>query len=259
MILIDRSKTRSPRALSADGPKHLRDVIEPLVRQGTLTSRSFDRSIYASEEVRQRLWNMQHQKCCFCECEYEIKHATVEHFRPKSEASDDIRNRGNKRVGYWWLAYTFENLYFCCKNCNTPKATYFPLAPGARPLAPGALPSGSNEQAQLLDPGGPVDPETVIAWQWNRRFKSYVPTGKTMLGRNTIRAAELDQRDTLNKLRAKHYKRHVAPVLKRYFEAKKTGDRSLIADAVQDAKRLSESSAPYAGMTRFVFRKKGLL
>lgn len=259
MILVDRKRASAPRKLLRDGPVHLRDIIEPLVKANKLTSDDFKGTIYASDVVKHRLWEMQHRKCCFCERKYEKKHSTVEHFRPKSEASDDTRNRGNKRRGYWWLAYTFENLYFCCQNCNTPKATYFPLAPGSAPLAAKTLPTAANERAQILDPGGPADPEAHVDWIWSSRRKSYVPVGTTTLGRNTIYAAELDQRDGLNKLRADYYKGTLAPVLRRYREARKAGDAALLALVGEDVQRLSHPRTPYAGMARFIFRKKKLL
>lgn len=258
MIFIDRTQASAPRDLLVRGRDHLNQTIRARATAGTLHSRDFCAGIYRSDDVRHRLWRMQHGKCCFCEREYEEKHSTVEHFRPKTEARDDTRNRGNKRSGYWWLAYTFENLYFCCKNCNTPKATYFPLAPGAAPLVPELLPSAVNEQILLIDPGR-EDPEPHIEWIWSRRFQGYVPVGKTDRGRISVRAAELDQRDSLNTLRAKYYKRHIRPVLRDYEQAVQAGDAAARAVALADAQRLSEPQAEYAGMARFLFRRKGLL
>lgn len=258
MIFIDRSRVSAPRELHEHGKQHLDQTIRALAVAGTLRAADFRTDIYKHDNVRTRLWRMQHGKCCFCEREYEQKHSTVEHFRPKTEASDDTRNRGVKRSGYWWLAYVFENLYFCCKNCNTPKATYFPLASGAIPLAPELLPSAVNEQIRLIDPGR-ENPEPHIEWIWSRRFQGYVPVGKTDRGKCAVRAAELDQRDSLNKLRAKYYQRHIKPVLRRHEQAIRAGDVAARAVVMEDAKRLSEPQAEYAGMARFLFRRKGLL
>ncbi len=258
MIRIDRSRATSTRALLVDGPAHLASTIEPRVASGTLRSADFDRQIYGNEEIRLRLWRMQHGKCCFCERSYEDKHSTVEHFRPKTEASDDTKGKGNKRAGYWWLGYEFGNLYFCCKNCNTPKSTFFPLATGTNPLAPRMLPWTTPEQALLLDPGAD-DPEPHITWRWMGPKHGYVPVGVTERGRQTIRAIELDRRDTLKRLRAKHYAKHVAPLIKRYRDANKRGDVTTADEARRDALRLAESDAEYAGMARFVLRKAGVL
>ncbi|MEM9453355.1 MAG: hypothetical protein AAGF11_04200 [Myxococcota bacterium] len=202
---------------------------------------------------------MQHYKCCFCEREYEIKHATVEHFRPKTEASDDTRNRGHKRPGYWWLAYELGNLYFCCRNCNTPKATFFPLDPGASPLTPRTLPTQVPEQAQLLDPGGTDDPEAHIQWRWMGRRRGYVPVGSTIRGRQTVRASELDVRDTLCRLRAKFYDRRVRPILEDFQNAKARGDHAEMAQVRTRARKLAQPQEQFAAMTRWILRRNGVL
>lgn len=234
MIHIDRLRASATKALLVDGPAHLTSKIEPRVTSGALRSADFDRSIYRSEEIRLRLWRMQHGKCCFCEKSYEDKHSTVEHFRPKTEASDDTKNKGNKRAGYWWLGYEFRNLYFCCKNCNTPKATFFPLAPGATPLAPRMLPWTTPEDALLLDPGA-ENPEPHITWQWKGPKYGFVPVGITERGKQTIHAVDLDQRDTLKRLRGNYYAKHISPLIKRYRAAKKRGDVATMDEARRDA------------------------
>ena len=38
----------------------------------------------------------------------------VEHFRPKAE----VKEAGENHQGYWWLAYSWENLLIACKTCN---------------------------------------------------------------------------------------------------------------------------------------------
>jgi uncharacterized protein (TIGR02646 family) len=258
MIRIDRSRASAPKALQQDGPAHLASAIEPLAASGRLRSDDFDRRIYCSDELRLRLWRMQHGKCCFCERPYEAKHSTVEHFRPKTEASDDVKNKGNKRLGYWWLAYELENLYFCCRNCNTPKGTYFPLEPGAAPLRPRALPWKTPERALLIDPGF-EDPEPHITWRWIGPKHGYVPVGVTERGKQMVRAVALDQRDTLRQLRARYYALHIAPVIKRHRNAKARGDSAALAEARDDAQRLAGPTADYAAMARYVFRRARVL
>jgi uncharacterized protein (TIGR02646 family) len=255
MIQIDRSKTSAPRALLEDGPKHLVSVIEPRAKIGALRSTDFDRSTYGSPEVRERLWKMQHGKCCFCERSYEAKHSTVEHFRPKTEATDD---KGTKRTGYWWLGYELKNLYFCCPGCNTPKKSYFPLEPGATPLPARSLPWKTKEQTLLLDPGF-EDPEPHIEWVWSGRKHGYVPAGKTERGRQTIHATALDQRDHLKELRGRYYKKHIAPLIKRHREAKARDDAAAQAKARDEALGLAAPDAEFAGMARYVLRRSGIL
>ena len=149
-------------------------------------------------------------------------------------------------------------VYFCCDNCNTPKATFFPLEPGAAPLPPRALPSTTPERAVLLDPGV-EDPEPHITWRWMGPKHGYVPVGVTARGKQTIRAVALDQRDTLKLLRARYYALHVAPVIDRHRKAKARGDATAMLEAQQDAEHLADASAELAGMARFVLRRAGIL
>lgn len=255
MIRVDRSRAAEPRSLRREGQAHLASTIEPLVAKDQLRSRDFSQAIYGAHDVRQRLWKMQHRKCCFCERLHEDKHSTVEHFRPKTRASDGT---GNDRPGYWWLAYEFRNLYFCCKNCNTPKGTFFPLASGSQPLSARELPWQTTEAALLLDPGVD-DPELHIEWRWMGRRRGYVPVGRTDRGKQTIRATKLDQRDTLSQLRARHYRREIRPVIKEYRRAKHDDDAVAVTAARARAEHLSQPDAEFSGMSRSVLKRAGVL
>ena len=78
----------------------------------------FDKSIYAATEVKDALLAAQRKKCAFCESLVRhISYGAVEHFRPKGgykqRKSDTL-----KRPGYYWLAYDWDNLFFCCQLCN---------------------------------------------------------------------------------------------------------------------------------------------
>lgn len=258
MIHIDRSNINAPAQLVTDG-QHERDtVIEPkaLGTPPTLQSNDFKRSIYSSDAVRNALWDGQHGKCCFCEKELEIRFATVEHFRPKTSARDDA---GITRPGYWWLGYEFENLYLCCSNCNTPKGNYFPLAANATPLAAKSLPSAATppEGALILDPGVD-DPEPHVTWVF-LDGRGLVPVGRDDRGRVTIRATKLDTRDKLAEHRARYYRQHIVPLIRRFKRAQQANDAVALAEAQSDARLLAEADGSYVGMTRALLRQQGLL
>jgi hypothetical protein len=88
----------------------------------------FDAGIYAHETVKAALKECQHDKCAFCESKVShIAYGDVEHFRPKKgylqEDGDELQ-----RPGYYWLAYEWTNLLFCCQICNQRhKRNLFPL------------------------------------------------------------------------------------------------------------------------------------
>jgi uncharacterized protein (TIGR02646 family) len=71
---------------------------------------------------------MQHGKCAFCESKVaHISYGDVEHFRPKA-AYRQSETAKLKKPGYFWLAYSWDNLFFTCELCNRRhKANLFPL------------------------------------------------------------------------------------------------------------------------------------
>jgi hypothetical protein len=74
----------------------------------------------------------------------------VEHYRPKTSA--DRLPGSTATHGYWWLAYTWDNLLFACPSCNrSNKNDLFPLEHGSTPLHdPDDAPGG--ERPLLLHP-----------------------------------------------------------------------------------------------------------
>lgn len=258
MIAIDRKKAAAPARLLADGAAHLAAVIRPRATAvpPTLKSVDFDRAIYASDEVRKVLWALQGGKCCFCEKQVEIQYATVEHFRPKTAAVDAA---GSKRLGYWWLAYEFRNLYLACPNCNNAKREEFPLAAGAEALAEPAKPWDVDvpEDALLLDPGVD-DPEQHLEWVFLPGIGP-VPSGKDERGRASVEVLRLNARDELAQLRANIYRRLVQPLISCYRGALASGDQRMQSEFVDCARMMAERETPFAGMVRSMLRQAGIL
>lgn len=104
---------------------------------------------YGLPSVRKALFDGQSSKCCYCEDHIEPRFDPVEHYRPKSEAAKD--GLTPKRSGYWWLAYSWDNLLYSCGICNGEKGTKFPLAAGSTPLRAEQQPPG-GEEPFLLNP-----------------------------------------------------------------------------------------------------------
>lgn len=83
-----------------------------------------------------------------------LRNRDVEHYRPKTQA---VGQDGEMRVGYWWLAWTWENLFFSCDGCNRfEKNDLFPLRDEHRRLQAKQAPPGP-ERPLLLDPASPQD------------------------------------------------------------------------------------------------------
>jgi uncharacterized protein (TIGR02646 family) len=88
----------------------------------------FDPAIYAAEDVKNALREAQHHKCAFCESSIShIAYGDVEHYRPKKGYLQDEEDELH-RPGYYWLAYEWDNLFYCCQLCNQRfKRNLFPL------------------------------------------------------------------------------------------------------------------------------------
>jgi len=88
----------------------------------------FDREVYGEASVKEALRLAQYGKCCFCESPVgHISPGDVEHFRPKA-GYRQAPGGTLQRPGYYWLAYEWTNLLFCCPLCNQRhKQNLFPL------------------------------------------------------------------------------------------------------------------------------------
>jgi uncharacterized protein (TIGR02646 family) len=90
------------------------------------------------------------EKCAYCEKSLVDEPKHVDHFRPYGAVEAE-----GQRVypGYFWLGYTWSNLYLSCHSCNsTAKIDQFPLSNPATRVRP---PDDdiTVEDALLVDPG----------------------------------------------------------------------------------------------------------
>ncbi len=69
---------------------------------------------YRVASVQKILQNIYHLKCAYCEKKLLDASKPIEHYRPK-------------RGGYYWLAYSWDNLLLSCTECNTAKGNKFPV------------------------------------------------------------------------------------------------------------------------------------
>jgi uncharacterized protein (TIGR02646 family) len=206
---------------------------------------SFDRTLYAAKSVKNALITAQHEKCAFCESKLtHVAWGDVEHFRPKAgwrqAAADPLTT-----PGYYWLAYEWENLSFCCQLCNQRgKRNRFPLAdPGARATGPAAV---ANEQPLFVDPYS-EDPESHIT------FNGALVHALDSRGSETREGLDLDRPELVE--RRKERLDHLV-ALRDGADALERKDptrpeiarmRALLARAVDD-------DAEYAGMARAALR-----
>jgi len=150
---------------------------------------AFDDDVYGASEVRELLKTAQRWKCCFCESKIEgTSYGEIEHFRPKA-AWRQAPTTKLIRPGYYWLAYSWDNLLWSCKVCNGKhKKHLFPLAnPEARDCPGRTI---EDETPMLIDPTK-CDPRQHIRFRFNRA----VPISE--LGDATITALGLNREPLL--------------------------------------------------------------
>ncbi len=131
--------------------------------------------LYKGDRLRSALEELFRFKCAYCESTIGPANGMdVEHFRPKGR----VRERRD-HPGYYWLAYTWENLYPACQLCNqrredkplhdddttlpsAGKADQFPIADESQRAMTPDDPIAS-EAPLLLDPNAD-DPERYLVF-----------------------------------------------------------------------------------------------
>ncbi len=153
-------------------------------RSGSMTFKFKDR-IYAHDSVKNALLEAQHSKCCYCESKFRGQSpGDMEHFRPKGAVQQE-RSEKKEYPGYYWLAYSWENLLVSCSSCNSKKSTLFPLSdPEAR--ARSHRDDMGAERPLLVDPAS-EEPRQHI------RFRGPEIEPLTKRGRETIQVLRLDR------------------------------------------------------------------
>jgi uncharacterized protein (TIGR02646 family) len=190
--VIAIQKGPPPKGLVAAGTKHANELCTAYgadprqYRNGKLRMK-IRKSIYASKAVRDALNGCHHGKCCYCETRIQDPYADkhVEHWRPKL-SSRQSRNEASVWPGYYWLAYSWDNLLLSCAFCNRDnKQDLFPLKnPAKRARHHGMRIEG--EVPAILKPDSGVDPRDHIG------FDRDLPVKRSELGRRTIEVLRLD-------------------------------------------------------------------
>ncbi len=155
----------------------------------------FKSKIYGHDSVKTALRTMQHGKCCFCEAKItHISYGDVEHYRPKG-GQKQIESDQLTQPGYYWLAYTWSNLLFCCTLCNQQyKKNLFPLKNPAN-RAHSHHDDVAEEEPLLINPSV-LNPQEYIGFHDEIPY----PIDGHVYGKTTIAVLGLD-REALNETR----------------------------------------------------------
>ena len=152
----------------------------------------FEDGPLADAGVRAALREAYAGKCAYCETPLGEEAMRVDRFRPASGALalDGTLSPDH----YWWLAYTWENLYPSCPECQSFKGARFPVRePRAEPQTTGeAL---RAERPLLLEPRHD-DPEHHLVFAEDGSVASSTDEGRAtieILGLNRAQLLGLRQ------------------------------------------------------------------
>lgn len=238
MIRIERGP--EPAALAAIRAKELQRV-RSIVSAGQLDSDAVGKEFSV---VKRDLWMQQAMRCCYCEHQIQCDYSDVEHFRPKARAD---RQNGTLDTGYWWLAWTWENLLFSCASCNrSAKSDVFPLETGSVPLIPEEQPPG-GELPTLIDPCA-EDPVELIQFVFDGTHWQPVGRNGSKRGQRTVEILELGRADLLT-LYGAHVDDQVKPRTDATHEAIAHQDEARLRKAWQRVRGLLAPRMPFVALS----------
>ena len=242
-------------------PKQLQPLrIAKLAALGALGRTPTSDDISGYRDVAKELWTVQHYKCCYCEQKLPLSYNDVEHFRPKGRA---IRKPGCTLThGYWWLAFSWDNLLYACPSCNrSAKNDQFPLLNGSVSLLESALPPGA-EVPMLLDPGSQINPVEHIEYieqpigpgssttHWWAR-----PRNASIYGNQTIEVCKLNVNEH-RELRNDYFATTVTPQVNALQEAINSKSQQAIRREFERAMGLLAPNNAYVGFAYDALRAK---
>ncbi len=142
MIKIDKDPSQIPASLNS---QKVKDAFENNKSKGF-----FEQGKYNHGDVKIALKAIYKSKCAYCEKSLTDQYGEVEHYRPKGKMKSLLKrtdlNSNIKRIletsqfnkshlsddGYFWLAFSWGNLLWSCKQCNMPKSTFFDIQENSR-------------------------------------------------------------------------------------------------------------------------------
>ena len=157
-------------------------------------------------ELKTYLHEKFYGKCGYCEINIPtIDHGTVDRFRPHNGVRD--KNEYYQDL-YWWLTFEWDNLIYCCKECNQYKANYFPIG-GKRALTEN---DNLNKENKLLL--NPCEDEPQEHFYYSN--EGYI-ISKTIQGDQTVELLRLNDRTSLIELR-KEARKEILDLLEKVIQ-----------------------------------------
>ena len=236
MIRRDRRTVKAPSAYlrrAREPAESLRAFYDLERRKRSQRRPPDERAVLADESLRKALLKLFEGKCAYCESPLATVF-DVDRFRPANDAMG-LTGRSDPDH-YWWLAYSWENLYAACPACNSAKGSRFPVR-GER-AAPGAGAGDLAEEKRLLLDPCADEPEVELQFSADGTV-----AGATERGEISIDVFALNRRDLVRARRSAAEKLDALLV--------SMSKKELLARQ----KTLVSASAAYAAMQRQLIAK----
>ncbi len=201
-------------------------------------------------KVKEYLGKSQYGKCCYCEQKRNLAESDVEHFRPKAELKEN-----KKHPGYWWLAYSWDNLLISCKKCNNRKGTNFPLKDESKRVF-SEKDDLQKEEPFLINPLT-ENPEKFIKYdipENNTKPPMIKAIGKCERGDKTVNELTGINSENVPLRRAEKFEHYL--YLCKYLALLKKDNSNNCAEIEQvkkDMRKMQDSSSEFAGLARDYF------
>lgn len=125
MIKIDKDLSQIPASLNS---QNVKSAFENNKSKGFFEQ---GKGLYNQGDVKIALKAIYKSKCAYCEKSLTDQYGEVEHYRPKKDSKAKYNSILNND-GYFWLAFSWGNLLWSCKQCNMPKSTFFDIQENSR-------------------------------------------------------------------------------------------------------------------------------
>ena len=180
-MIAAHADTQAPRSLdSADARaayERARAFFERTAKERSQESFVFDDMPLSDPAVRSALWGTCNGKCAYCETPLTEQAMLVDRFRPASGALAPDGSLSPDH--YWWLAYTWENLYPSCAECQSFKGSRFPVREAR--AAPGTTGVALRDERPLLLEPRHDDPEQHLVYTEDGSVVSTTDEGRATI------------------------------------------------------------------------------
>jgi uncharacterized protein (TIGR02646 family) len=222
------------------------------------------------KDLKEWLLELSHGKCWYSESKEIFSFYDVDHFRPKSRAT---QLDGTEREGYWWLAFDWRNYRISGSIGNRPhqgednkirgKADYFPLKKGS-PEATDHNCDLCDEIIYLLDPTDPDDPP-LLTFDESGYPKPAVPEGTWECERAkvTIELMHLDFRPLVDERKKKWTKcilliTRAQKLMEEQSKASSATKRAVLKFTLEELRKMSSEEVALSSTARACLLSSGL-